>query len=240
MDYIFEDCVSGILETAIRVDIETDFLKRISAFVSKITEKKAGEQHHIVDNMRERKRFTTGFLGEAALEKVLGIPIIDWTIGDSRSYHVPDIPGYSVGIKTVEYGKFPIIFKRNYYPQIICIADTKKAGSVYVCGIASIDILNKYQDDSLILDNKLRIRGTKTGFYGFDYLQNISGLIDLEPYKKDNSQCIIKYAKKNAQHITKDQKICPQCNNKMVLKSGKYGQFWGCTAFPYCQYTENI
>ena len=63
----------------------------------------------------------TGLLGELALEYTLGIKFIDWSIGKSADYHIPDIPGYKVGIKTVEYGKFPIIFKKNYYPQIICV-----------------------------------------------------------------------------------------------------------------------
>lgn len=124
-------------------------------------------------------------MGEAALEKILGIPIIDWTIGDSDKYHIPDIPGYKIGIKTVEYGKFPIVFKHNYYPQIICIVDTKKVGNVYVCGMASVEVLNTYQDDSLIIDDKLRSRGTKTGFYGFDFITPIESLDDLEPYKKE-------------------------------------------------------
>lgn len=219
MEYIFEDCVSKKLESAIKVKIEADVLKKIEVFVSNIIKKKSDEPQHIIDNMKERKRFTTGLLGEAALEKVLGIPIIDWTIGDSKDYHVPDIPGYSVGIKTVEYGKFPIIFKKNFYPQVICIVDTKEEGTVYICGIAMTDILNEYQDISLVLDEKLRARGTKTGFHGFDYLQDISGLNDLEAYKK---------------------KICPECNRKMVLRNGKYGQFWGCTGFPNCRHTEKV
>ncbi|MGN0416675.1 topoisomerase DNA-binding C4 zinc finger domain-containing protein [Anaerostipes faecalis] len=34
-------------------------------------------------------------------------------------------------------------------------------------------------------------------------------------------------------------KKCPKCNCEMVIKSGQYGQFWGCTGFPNCRYTEN-
>lgn len=237
MDYIFEDCVSGIIETAAKVEVEKAFIDRITAFVSALTAKKAEEKHHIIDNRKETKRFTTGFLGEAALEKVLGIPIIDWTIGDSDSYHIPDVPGYKVGIKTVEYGKFPIVFKKNYYPQIICIVDTNKFGTVYVCGIASPDVLNKYQDDDLILDSKLKARGTKTGFYGFDYLEPVHSIVDIEMYKKrETSGRVTQYANKI---IEVSKKKCPKCNSEMLIKNGRYGQFWGCTGYPNCRYTEN-
>lgn len=219
MDYIFEDCVSEIMKTAIRVQVEKDVVDRITKFVPELIQKKLDEGHHINDNRKEIKRFTTGYLGEAALEIVLGIPIIDWTIGDSAYYHKPDIPGYNVGIKTVEYDKFPVIFKNNNYYQIICIVDPTEIGTVYVCGIASPEVLNKYQDDDLILDPNLRARGTKTGFYGFDYLEPVHALADIEKYKK---------------------KMCPKCNSELLIRNGRNGQFWGCKGFPQCKYTENI
>lgn len=33
-------------------------------------------------------------------------------------------------------------------------------------------------------------------------------------------------------------KSCKKCNKTMTLKSGKFGQFWACTGFPYCKSTE--
>lgn len=97
---------------------------------------------------------------------------------------IPDIPGYRVGIKTVERDKFPIIFKDNSYPQIICIKSTKYNNLIFVCGLATSNVLNNYQDDDLILDPNLRARGTKTGFYGFEQLVPIKSLNDLSTYKK--------------------------------------------------------
>ncbi|WP_427113437.1 DNA topoisomerase 3 [Megasphaera sueciensis] len=38
----------------------------------------------------------------------------------------------------------------------------------------------------------------------------------------------------------KDQKICPQCGAAMVLRHGKYGDFFGCTMYPQCRYTEQV
>lgn len=35
-----------------------------------------------------------------------------------------------------------------------------------------------------------------------------------------------------------DGEICPRCGNRMVLRSGKYGKFWGCETFPRCRFTK--
>lgn len=34
--------------------------------------------------------------------------------------------------------------------------------------------------------------------------------------------------------------LCPRCNSELVLRKGKYGQFYGCKAYPECRYTKNI
>lgn len=39
---------------------------------------------------------------------------------------------------------------------------------------------------------------------------------------------------------TDNMKICPKCQMPMKKRSGRYGEFWGCTGFPKCRYTENI
>lgn len=184
MERSYDDYVTRYSDSFTRVVIEPEYISKIKKFVNKIIEAKSKEHHHKIDYHQEEKRFTTGLLGEAALEKLFGIPIIDWSIGNSNLYHKPDIPGYKIGIKTVERDKFPIIFKNNWYPQIICIKSTKHANLVFVCGIATIEILNKYQDDDLILDSNLRKRGTKTGFYGFAHLLPLRSLDDLSKYKK--------------------------------------------------------
>ncbi len=34
--------------------------------------------------------------------------------------------------------------------------------------------------------------------------------------------------------------ICPRCGGKLVLRHGKYGDFYGCENFPKCRYTSKI
>ena len=180
----YDEYVSRYANSFTKVLIDKDYYEKIQSFVEKLTSKKVMESHHRFDHFSETKRFTTGLLGEAALEKLLGISIIDWTIGESSTYHHPDIPGYTVGIKTVERGKFPIVFKDNYYPQIICIRSDKVPNLIFVCGLATTDVLNNYQDDNLIIDPNLRARGTKTGFYGFSELTPIQSINDLTQYER--------------------------------------------------------
>lgn len=38
----------------------------------------------------------------------------------------------------------------------------------------------------------------------------------------------------------KDQLVCPKCAGKLVLRNGSKGEFYGCSAFPRCRYTQDI
>lgn len=33
--------------------------------------------------------------------------------------------------------------------------------------------------------------------------------------------------------------VCPYCGSPLVLRHGKYGDFWGCSSYPKCQFTRN-
>lgn len=46
---------------------------------------------------------------------------------------------------------------------------------------------------------------------------------------------------KNAKkHVEETDKICPECNNPLVIRESKYGKFLSCSNFPECKYTERI
>ena len=34
--------------------------------------------------------------------------------------------------------------------------------------------------------------------------------------------------------------LCPACGGELLRRSGKYGEFFGCSNFPTCRYTKNI
>ena len=33
---------------------------------------------------------------------------------------------------------------------------------------------------------------------------------------------------------------CPRCGGKLIYKTGKYGDFWGCSNYPNCKFTKKI
>ena len=40
--------------------------------------------------------------------------------------------------------------------------------------------------------------------------------------------------------VRKNLKMCPRCGQFLRKRSGRYGEFWGCSGYPACRYTENI
>ena len=37
-----------------------------------------------------------------------------------------------------------------------------------------------------------------------------------------------------------EQGKCPHCGNELILRSGKFGRFWGCKAYPVCKFTRTM
>ena len=44
----------------------------------------------------------------------------------------------------------------------------------------------------------------------------------------------------NPSEAAKAVRKCPKCGNVLARRTGKYGEFWGCTGYPDCKFTENI
>lgn len=38
----------------------------------------------------------------------------------------------------------------------------------------------------------------------------------------------------------KSQKLCPKCGSVLKLRNGIYGEFYGCSGYPNCRYTESV
>lgn len=47
-----------------------------------------------------------------------------------------------------------------------------------------------------------------------------------------------KDALEKQQHIENIKTKCPFCGSELILRKGKYGQFWGCSAYPKCTFTR--
>ncbi|MGN1180389.1 MAG: exonuclease domain-containing protein [Suilimivivens sp.] len=47
-------------------------------------------------------------------------------------------------------------------------------------------------------------------------------------------------AKKREEPETEEEPCCPYCGCELVLRKGRFGMFYGCSAFPGCRYTRNV
>ena len=56
-------------------------------------------------------------------------------------------------------------------------------------------------------------------------------ITDKKIRKEHNKNLAIKYKNSN-------DNICPKCGSTLVLRTGRYGQFMGCSNYPNCKYTK--
>ena len=87
--------------------------------------------------------------------------------------------------------------------------------------------LNENKPDILDLDMKQRI---------YDYISNnqYEGK-EKRIQHKENVKAI-----KEEIEIIQNQNLCPYCKTQLVLRKGKYGDFYGCSNYPKCKYTKKL
>lgn len=54
------------------------------------------------------------------------------------------------------------------------------------------------------------------------------------------NQKVFEHLKKEKRGKVTGTDMCPNCGLPLKKRSGKYGEFWGCTGFPMCRYTKNV
>jgi DNA topoisomerase-1 len=60
-----------------------------------------------------------------------------------------------------------------------------------------------------------------------------------EPFEKNLAEKYQKVEKKElVQEVT--GKTCPKCGSLLIVRMGRFGKFYACSAFPECKYTETI
>ncbi len=62
----------------------------------------------------------------------------------------------------------------------------------------------------------------------------------------DGLICFFSYSELNSANSSSNttgtpiKKVCPQCGKPMAFRTGKFGEFLGCTGYPACRYTCHI
>lgn len=100
----YDDRIKKYYNSFVPVSIDEDYAKKISQLAKDVSAAKASERHHKIDGRNEFERWNTGFMGEAALEKLFQMKIIEWETGPSEQFLHPDVPKYKVGIKSSTEG----------------------------------------------------------------------------------------------------------------------------------------
>ncbi|HRZ18526.1 MAG TPA: hypothetical protein P5136_00475 [Methanofastidiosum sp.] len=188
---VVQEIRNWIKETPTIVPIPNSSVEKAKEFAEHASQLKMTEENHLYDNINEDGRSFIGKLGEIAIEILFGRPIIDWNIGHSNDFNKPDlyVAGVGLGIKSVlERHLCPLVSKRDpKMPEIITVVHEipilKASGttqiidhydySVYICGLATIDVLKNCRGD-MFVKNKNKRNGPlkrKTAFWGFKYLK---------------------------------------------------------------------
>lgn len=55
-----------------------------------------------------------------------------------------------------------------------------------------------------------------------------------------NQACYEEMGKLIGPEEERQQGNCPSCGCELVLRKGKFGEFYGCSGFPNCRYTRNV
>jgi DNA topoisomerase-1 len=63
----------------------------------------------------------------------------------------------------------------------------------------------------------------------------------LTEFYQEFSQDLVKFAEtKYRKTVIPTNLLCPECNKELVIRTGKAGEFVGCTGFPECKFTSNF
>jgi hypothetical protein len=178
--------VEPFKDRMVMVEVPMHRIALAQKFAEEMELKKKGKDYvRNRDPKRQRNRDGTGKVGEMAVEVLLDEYFADLEVGPSSAkYNVADLEpiGLDVGVKTKMWPSHPIVNKYPSRPEIICFRSPRIINRVMVAGLATVEVLQKYQDDSL-LNKKWISNDKKTGFYGIKHLK---------PFKdRDELECLL-------------------------------------------------
>lgn len=150
-----------------------------------------------------------------------------WTqhLGKKKYYFKNPVHQNYGHIKTLEK---TLNIDNNLFISIICFSNQTKIRINVKNNVTQLDYLNNtirtfnkiliYSDLNAIA-NKITTLNIKEKNKRKSHVNNIKNKLKEERKKIDNM-------------------ICPKCNGDLVLKTGKYGSFIGCSNYPKCKYIK--
>ena len=110
--------------------------------------------------------------------------LLDLGVGRVKDFNFADLrfADLDIGVKASKIGNAPLVYKNPVRPEIICtckpsftknesgVWEISKIESVYICGLATIETLKRYQDINFLIDKDSKQATYKSGFYGYSHL----------------------------------------------------------------------
>lgn len=122
----------------------------------------------------------------------------------------------------------------KYWPNLTIIPIVVFAGDASIENVTSKHIVIY---DDFLLDTILNFN---TPCISNDELNNIVSYlsqINIRDAIDDNTHIKNVYATKQYYNNKITSGICPACGGKLLLRNGKYGNFYGCSNYPNCKFT---
>ena len=181
LDISYETWVKPVQSNFLRIDLTEEEVSLVHETAEKIANRKREEKGYLYDKDGLIKRWTTGLGGEVALGKHLGIEILDKRVGSSSEFDIGDLKkiGLDIGVKSVEYGKFPLVHVFPQRCEIVLLKHQEKFRYM-ICGLYTPEIMRLYSSRELVIDAK--VRETKTAFYGVPFYKSFKTTEDLTKY----------------------------------------------------------
>jgi hypothetical protein len=179
IDISYNSWVKPVQSNFERLELTKEEIELVEYTATKIADAKRIEKGYLVDSGSLTKRWTTGLGGEVVLGNYLNQQIMDQTVGPSTEYDIGDLKkiGLNIGVKSVEYGKFPLVHVNPVRPEIVLIKHPEKY-KYMICGLYTPFIMKTYSSRDFVVDE--RVRDTKSAFYGIPFYKRFNNLNDLK------------------------------------------------------------
>lgn len=174
---------------------------------------------------------------------------IDHIVINSRGIFVIETKNYSGEIyggansqewtQSLAYGnvknKFYNPLKQNA-THVYCVK--KVIGNI---PIRSVVVMVQNNDYNIDADNVIGLSDLRR------YLKNGEEVLSVKQMEKAYNQLLESHIDiKDREHIKNlknfqrnlENGICPRCGGKLVLRDGRYGEFWGCENYPKCEFKK--
>ena len=91
-----------------------------------------------------------------------------------------------------------------------------------------------------LLDTILEYKEMILSFEDVEYISNQICNHEVKGNRKKHNHK--KYVQQNIRNRKRSVKslICPNCKGPLVIRNGRFGDFYGCSNFPTCKYSKSI